>query len=76
MYRSTQALGCGIAAALLLLIGQAVLGAASGCFGRCGKARERVALAPEGRRSVAIRMSAISWYVVSYGRTVRGTRLY
>ncbi|KAM0869559.1 hypothetical protein ACQ4PT_040599 [Festuca glaucescens] len=59
VYRRTAALGCGIAAALFLIAGQAVLGASSGCFGRCGEARARPISAR--RRRIVASMYGIYW---------------
>ncbi|KAM0887893.1 hypothetical protein ACQ4PT_028697 [Festuca glaucescens] len=62
VYRRTAALGCGIVAALFLIAGQTVLGASSGCFGRCGEARARPICAR--RRRIVASMYGIYWYVV------------
>lgn len=67
MYRATPALGCGIAAAMFVLSGQAAVTAASGCFGAAARAAARVVGAHAGqqrRRSVAAWLSVISWYVL------------
>uniref|UniRef100_A0A0E0CN58 Uncharacterized protein n=1 Tax=Oryza meridionalis TaxID=40149 RepID=A0A0E0CN58_9ORYZ len=68
VYRATPALGCGIAAAMLVLSGQAAVTAASGCFGRCRARRgEEAAPTPDEqrRRSVAAWLSVISWVLVA-----------
>lgn len=68
VYRATPALGCGIAAAMFVLSGQAAVTAASGCFGRCRARRGEESSAPtpgeQRRRSVAAWLSVISWYVL------------
>ncbi|KAL6634711.1 hypothetical protein ACP70R_027382 [Stipagrostis hirtigluma subsp. patula] len=58
VYRRTAALGCGVAAALLVLAGMALVTAASGCFGRCD------ARGHGGRRrssSAAANLSGVAW---------------
>uniref|UniRef100_A0A0E0G9N6 Uncharacterized protein n=1 Tax=Oryza nivara TaxID=4536 RepID=A0A0E0G9N6_ORYNI len=64
VYRATPALGCGIAAAMFVLSGQAAVTAASGCFGRCRARRGEESSAPtpgeQRRRSVAAWLSVIS----------------
>uniref|UniRef100_A0A0D9YUR2 Uncharacterized protein n=1 Tax=Oryza glumipatula TaxID=40148 RepID=A0A0D9YUR2_9ORYZ len=69
VYRATPALGCGIAAAMFVLSGQAAVTAASGCFGRCRARRGEESSAPtpgeQRRRSVAAWLSVISWVLVA-----------
>lgn len=55
VYRATPALGCGIAAAMFVLSGQAAVTAASGCFGRCRAPRRGVVGAHAGRAAQALR---------------------
>lgn len=60
VYRRTAALGCGVLAALLALAGLVLVSAASGCFGRYGGGS---APATGRRRSSALKLSILAWYV-------------
>uniref|UniRef100_A0A0D9VI49 Uncharacterized protein n=1 Tax=Leersia perrieri TaxID=77586 RepID=A0A0D9VI49_9ORYZ len=72
VYRTTPALGCGIAAALLLLASQATVTAASGCFGRCRARGDD----DDRRRYVACKLSVISWCVTALAAAAVALFLY
>jgi hypothetical protein len=64
VYRSTPALGCGVAGAFFILTAHVFLTAATGCCG-CFRPETRKMIPSQTKRVFAVAMSVVAWYALA-----------